>query len=93
MDRRGLRSRRGRSLRSMILDWVLPSELPSIEEANRRLQEPFDSRSVFARKERRTAPCSYQSYLVRQALALAPPAFMFALGSALMWAFRGFRQP
>jgi hypothetical protein len=24
-------------------------------------------------------------------LALAPPAFMLALGSALVWAFRGFR--
>jgi hypothetical protein len=58
-----------------------PKELPSIADLNAELMR----RQVDLDKERRAA---IQFAVV---LALVPPAFALAFGSALIWAIRGFR--
>ena len=62
-----------------VADWVAvppsPGELQSIEDANAAIQRAAIENAV-------------QSAVV---LALVPPAFLLALGSALIWAIRGFR--
>jgi hypothetical protein len=75
--------------------WTFPeSELPSICDlpANQRPKE-FNCSWVQRVKEYlfymdKTQRAAVQSGIL---LALVPPAFVLALGSALVWAFRGFR--
>jgi hypothetical protein len=60
---------------------VMRQELPSIEEANRAIEA--DNRANKA--------LLYKHLWHASVFAIAPPAFLLALGSALVWAFRGFR--
>jgi hypothetical protein len=72
-------------------DWVLPSELPSIEEANKRLNEPFDPDLYLREKRDEERRAAIKAIWHASLIAFLPPAFVLALGSALVWAFRGFR--
>jgi hypothetical protein len=60
---------------------VMRQELPSIEEANRAIEA--DNRAHKA--------LLYEHLWHASVFAIAPPLFVLALGSALIWAFRGFR--
>jgi hypothetical protein len=60
---------------------VMRQELPSIEEANRAIEA-----------DRRAHNALLKEHLSRASVfAIAPPAFVLALGAALIWAIRGFR--
>jgi hypothetical protein len=72
-------------------DWVLPSELPTIEEANKRLHEPFDPDQYLREKRDEQRRAAIKAIWFASALAFLPPVFVLVLGSALVWAFRGFR--
>jgi hypothetical protein len=72
-------------------DWVLPSELPSIEELNKRLNEPFDPDLYLREKKDEQRRAAIKAIWLASAIAFVPPAFVLALGSALIWALRGFR--
>jgi hypothetical protein len=60
---------------------VMRHELPSIEEANRAIEADNRLHKVLL----------YEHLWHASVFAIAPPLFVLALGSALIWAFRGFR--
>jgi hypothetical protein len=60
---------------------VMRQELPSIKEANLAIEA--DKRAHKARL--------YEHLWHASVFAIAPPVFILALGSALVWAFGGFR--
>jgi hypothetical protein len=63
-------------------DTFLARDLPDFDASN-----PSKQYVLVREKERRSA--IWHASL----LAFLPPAFLLALGSAVVWAFRGFRQP
>jgi len=78
-------------------DWIIvhevtdPELLKQLEAAPRMPMPEFDPS-----KPHKTVVTDRELRAIIQwgiALALVPPAFVLALGSALVWAFRGFRQP
>jgi hypothetical protein len=72
-------------------DWVMPSELPTIEEANKR-SKPFDPDWWLRERRDEERRAAIKAIWHAGLLALLPPAFLLALGSALVWAFRGFQN-
>jgi hypothetical protein len=74
-------------------DWVLPSELPSIEEANKRLHEPFEPDQFLRERRDEERRAAIEAIWHASLIAFVPPVFLLALGSALVWAIRGFGQP
>ena len=80
-------------------DWAIECERPKLD---------FDPDAYLAGKPQPQAPCPWLEWVKAQLvmdkeqraaiqhgilLAVIPPAFVLALGSGLVWAFRGFRQP
>jgi hypothetical protein len=68
--------------------WTLPEARPSMDEIYDAVPGKTPSLEEISeqRKARRRTAIQFASIE-----ALVPPAFVLALGSALVWAFRGFR--
>jgi hypothetical protein len=88
--------------------FVTGQTFPVMPEWAIECERPFDPDAYLAGKPQPEAPCPWlarvkarlvmdeeQRATIQSAilLALVPPAFMLALGSALVWAIKGFRQP